>query len=397
MGTRVVETSVEVPLDAAAVRSRFAELADELTSPQAPTDDEFALGGHGNDWIRLIRNWEPRGALHLELDDDADAVGAERSSIRARAEIDTTMPWWIRLLWSLPGSGIVLRGFITTLVQDLMEPEGELDWELGEDPPPAPPVLLHDPTRPAADDPEVAAILARNLRRFGLGAMALAATVAVTVAAIVQHTMQEDGLVRDGLRVPGVVTAYDDADWVVSVSTPDREFELGTVSDRVYRPGEEVVVIVDPEADLVMLEGEYLTGTVTEAVWIISGFLAVAMAAFGIVALTRHLRVRRTVSSSPFEPVDVSMVPIMSGHRFLLRVFHSDGMRSDVLRTTLVFSRGAEAEIAELPPRALVARAGRGVVLWRPGLSHLIEARRSRLAWRNRRRERRAQRWDERW
>lgn len=387
MGTRVVETSVEVLLGAAAVRSRFAEFADELTSPQVPSDDEFALDGHGNDWIRLIRNWEPRGVLHLELDDDGDVDGAERSTIRARAEIDTAMPWWIRLMWSLPGSGIVIRRFISALVQDLMEP----DWESDEDQLAAPPVLSHDPTRPAADDPEVAAILARNLRRLGLGAMALVATVAVSVAAIVQNTLQEDALVRDGQRVSGVVTAFDDVDWMVSVSTPDREFELGTVSDRAYRPGEEVVVIVDTEADLAMLEGEYLTGTVTEAVWIISGFLAVAMAAFGIVALTRHLRVRRTVSSSPFEPVDVSMVPLMSGHRFLLRVFHPDGMRSEVLRTTLVFSLGAEAEIAELPPRALVARAGRGVVLWRPGLTHLIEARSSRLAWRNRRRERQAE------
>jgi hypothetical protein len=394
----VVTTSVEVPVGAAAVRSRFAELADELTSDQAPTDDEFVLDGHGHDWIRLIRNWEPRGVLHLEFDGDGDhrgdgsEDGAEGSSIRARAEIDTAMAWWIRLLWSLPGSGIVIRRFIAALVQDMMDP----DWEFREDPlssPAPPPVLVHDPTRPASEDPEVAAILARNLRRFGLGAMALAATVAVGVAAIVQNTLQEDALVRDGQRVSGVVTAFDDVDWVVSVSTPDREFELGTVSDRVYRPGEEVVVIVDPEADLAMLDGEYLTGTVTEGVWIISGFLAAGMAAFGIVALARHLRVRRTVSSSPFEPVDVSMVPLMSGHRFLLRVFHSDGVRSDVLRTTLVFSLGAEADIAELPPRALVARAGRGVVLWRPGLTHLIEARRSRLAWRNRWRERRADRW----
>lgn len=384
MRERIITTSVELerPLDE--VRTRLRELTEELRLPIRPGEADIELVASTGDAVVVAFDESGcRGFADVELSESGDI---DRSKLEVTVRL-YHLPWWARALSAGSAGKRRASRLVTEMARDLLE--DDLD-----DAPVQIAPIPHDPTRPAIEEPGVATILARSRWWLVGGWVAAGGLAALCLGVIALLEGREDHLVRTGDRVPAVVSAFDEEEWVISVEAADPPLTYETYADREYSVGQEVVMLHDPSRGWQMIEGEAYSDSVWDTVGAVGGVAAAIVVSMGAVLMVRRWRVRRILTATPFQEVEVSpLLGLTSRGRWHLRLFHDDGSRFDIVRTSIEFSRGAELAIEELPPRCLGARAGRRVVLWRPDLAHLVVASTARSRWRTRRWERRAERW----
>ena len=389
----VIETGCHIEAPRAVVADRIRSLTDErqldevdrawgrFMGVDAQGDEaDYSVTAVDDATYRVSFREPPfAGTALFEL----EAVDNGSSTVvEVRVELDEA-PLAVRIAGRLPGGrGVARRVVRTSLEEWLGEPDEVAAAQS------TPPVIPHDPTRPAWDEPEVRHAVLRSVRLVALGWVAVLVAAGCGLAVAQSWTDTDEQLETKGERLNGVVAAFrpessdEYARVDVTVDLDGIELEHSQDVERPYEVGGSVVVLHDRSSGESKVLGEDYEPAGDDLVVVASTIALFCMPVLGARSF-RLFRTRR-ILRQPFVPVEIGFKPATARYQDVLVVVIGAHDDVRVFGVPLMTKKGRFWSVVdELEQGCLMAGTGRDRVLWKPGLGRVVRIAESRFAWRN--------------